>query len=276
MVLPRSGVGVVPPWLLIGVKNQRAIRLDLRRRDEISVRPEYEPGQPEPFAFPLAPAQADPRCELHLRCGELEATLYIADGLDGMLGLVRDAMAIPRERGPVVDAVLFLGHLPVWVAEQTIHVGPSRLGLDSVRRSALAGETLSLEHGRLPAAMAMFPVAIVERDGAPRLPVDAESRYAGEYVIDEDRVVVSIGDALTAAIDGVPIALMYRGDDLFTIRSFDGSGSSCGSPTMRTGSRRRSSSSFPSTIIPRSPPRHAPDSWWDRGSPSSVWSPSCP
>jgi hypothetical protein len=71
LLLPRSGVGVEPPWLIIAPLGSAAIRIDLRILDRISV----------PTGEPM----------IVLECNELEVGLDIAEGHEAALTISRAA-----------------------------------------------------------------------------------------------------------------------------------------------------------------------------------------
>ena len=115
-LLPRSGVGVIAPWLVIAPPGNPVIRIDLRLLDQIRVRSEEDDDdeEPEEAGGPVEDAQHDRRCELILSCFELDVGIYIADGPEAVERLVKEAAPFTREKSgtentlPVknVDAVV--------------------------------------------------------------------------------------------------------------------------------------------------------------------------
>lgn len=89
---PRSGVGVVAPWLVIAPPGNPVIRLDLRLLDRVAVwdgsEDDDRPG-------------AEPRSHLMLACGGLDTCLYIADGADAVEAIVREAAPLTRDGASV-------------------------------------------------------------------------------------------------------------------------------------------------------------------------------
>ena len=51
---PKSGIGVVAPWLLIAHPGYPIIRLDLRLLDRVEIRPESEPDDEAELDGPTA------------------------------------------------------------------------------------------------------------------------------------------------------------------------------------------------------------------------------
>ncbi len=90
-LLPKSGVAVIAPWLVIAPAGNSVIRLDLRLLDCIEIRPEAEDDEPEDVD-----PERDRLCEIMLTCGELEVAVYIADGPDAAARIVNAAAPLTR------------------------------------------------------------------------------------------------------------------------------------------------------------------------------------
>ena len=96
-LLPRSGVGVVAPWLVIAPPGNPVIRVDLRVLDRVTARSE-EDEEPEEMGDPVVVPQHDRRCDLVLSCYELDVCIYIADGPEAVERLVQEAAPFTREK----------------------------------------------------------------------------------------------------------------------------------------------------------------------------------
>jgi len=153
--LPESGLAVLDPWLIIAVKNNPLIRLDLRALDRIT----------------LADA---PGAAILLVCADLEIGLDVVEGRAAAEGLVRDAAPHTREaigRVSPVDAsrILFVGHDAVRIRDGFVEIGDCAFRWDEVRDHALRGGTLPLPGGGLlQAAMALLAVAAFHRERSDR------------------------------------------------------------------------------------------------------------
>ena len=106
-LLPRSGVGVVAPWLMIAPPGNPVIRLDLRLLDRVEIRPE---GEPDDQAAEPDESPHDRLCDVLLVCGDLEVALHIADGPEAAERIVQDAAPLTRGtadsvRAPAIEAV---------------------------------------------------------------------------------------------------------------------------------------------------------------------------
>lgn len=182
-LLPRSGVGVAAPWLVIAPPGNPVIRLDLRMLDRVAAWGDEEADRE---------SGAAPRGNLMLVCGEVDACLYIADGVEAVERIVREASPLTRERaaasppdstlqpktrstsdeasahGPDAAAdvapFLFVGDDAVLSRGDFIQVGRFAYRISEVRDYALQGANIPLGEGRLlQAALAMFVVAAAER-----------------------------------------------------------------------------------------------------------------
>jgi hypothetical protein len=89
-LLPKSGVGVVAPWLVIAPPGNPVIRLDLRQIDRVAPTEETEENEEN------EDADRGPRYSLLLACGELEVALYVADGREAVARLVSAAAPLTR------------------------------------------------------------------------------------------------------------------------------------------------------------------------------------
>lgn len=100
-LLPRSGVGVVGSWLVIAPIGNPVIRIDLRLIDRVDLFGSEGPAREGDYW--ASPARLS---DLILVCGELEVSLYIADGPDAVQGLARQALLWTREHryAPELDA----------------------------------------------------------------------------------------------------------------------------------------------------------------------------
>ena len=90
-LLPKSGVAVVAPWLVIAPAGNPVIRLDLRLLDHVEIRPESEDDDPDDVD-----AERHRLCEVVLTCGELDVGLYIADGPEAAARIVSAAAPLTR------------------------------------------------------------------------------------------------------------------------------------------------------------------------------------
>lgn len=97
-LLPRSGVGVVAPWLVIAPPGYPILRVDLRVLDQVRVRSEEEDEEPDEAGDPVVGPHRDRRCELMLSCHELDVSVYIADGPAAVERLVQEAAPFTREK----------------------------------------------------------------------------------------------------------------------------------------------------------------------------------
>ena len=174
-LLPRSGVGVVSPWLVIAPPGNPAIRVDLRGLDRVALQTDDDESDDAPDVedFDAKAEDGDPRCNVILVCGDLEVALYISDGPEAVDRIVREAEPLTRESAGDDVAVdlshlLFVGNDPVLQLGECIQVGAVKFRISEVREYALRGANIPLPGGRLlQAAMALLVVAASERDAAP-------------------------------------------------------------------------------------------------------------
>jgi hypothetical protein len=162
-LLPKSGIGVVPPWLVIAPPENPPIRLDLRMLDWIRVGTGAEPDESE------IEDGHDPRCDLILACEGLEVAIYVADGPEAVEGVIRDAAPCTREAGHAtavaLEEVLIVGADPVLQRGDYIQIGSLAFRIDEVTEYAMHGANLPLSGGRLiQAAMALLVVAAARRE----------------------------------------------------------------------------------------------------------------
>ena len=98
-LLPKSGVGVVGPWLVIAPPGNPVIRIDLRLLDRTELLGEID-ERDAAHDDPDAPdAVSDRRRDVILVCGDLEVALYIADGAEAAERIVADSAPWTRENG---------------------------------------------------------------------------------------------------------------------------------------------------------------------------------
>lgn len=160
-LLPRSGVAVIGPWLVIMPPGNPAIRIDLRMVD---VRPATadDAGESDVDGWP------DPESHVVLALDDLEVSLYIADGPEAAADLVQQAATAQRsgtrtDRGPLV----LVDDEPVVRRGDYLIVGQLAFAIGEVREYALRGANLPLGNGRLlQAATALLVVAASERDAS--------------------------------------------------------------------------------------------------------------
>jgi len=160
-LLPKSGVGVAAPWLVISCPRNPVIRLDLRQLDRVAIRAVDSDSTGDDAD------EYDPNCELLLVRGELEVALYIEDGADAARSLV--AQAAPLAHSVVADTeakdplsrdrLLFVGDDPVLHRGEVIQIGRIAFKVNEVSEYALQGASLPLPGNQvIRAAMAMLVV----------------------------------------------------------------------------------------------------------------------
>lgn len=166
--LSRSGVGVDPPWLVMAPTGTPPIRIDLRVLDRIEVCPDGKPDDDEPESGERS--GHDPACEVRLTCGDLEVGLYVADGPEAALEVVRHAAPLTRAmaRGDAptdLEKFVLVGDDAVCCRGDKLTVGAIAFAIAEVREYALRGANVPV--GRscvLQAAVAMLVVAATERE----------------------------------------------------------------------------------------------------------------
>ncbi|NVB81974.1 MAG: hypothetical protein HOV81_26570 [Kofleriaceae bacterium] len=168
-LLPKSGVGVVAPWLVIAPPGNAIIRIDLRLLDRVRLHGDDEGDEPDDAHDALS--------NLILVCGDLEIAIYVADGPEAVQRIRAEAAPWTRDNGGVDsweapsladrDAFVLVGSDAVRCRGEHIEIGPLKLRVDEVREYAIRGANLPLEHGQLlQAATALLVVAAEERDAA--------------------------------------------------------------------------------------------------------------
>ena len=85
-------------WLVIAPSGNPAIFLDLRVLDRIGVAPPGNADEDSDESEDSMGNEPDHRSYLLLVCGELEATLYVADGPESVAGIVRAAAPWSRDQ----------------------------------------------------------------------------------------------------------------------------------------------------------------------------------
>ncbi len=100
-LLPRSGVGVLAPWLVIAPAGNPVIRIDLRLLDSVEIldSDEYEERDPSEDAEERERRRAD----VVLMCGDLDVAMYIADGPEAAMRIVREAAPLTRRNAGCHD-----------------------------------------------------------------------------------------------------------------------------------------------------------------------------
>src|SRR5687768_2803743 len=88
-LLPKSGIGVVAPWLVIAPPGNPVIRIDLRFLDRVELLGEVH--EDDDRATPPAPARSERR-DLLLVCGDLEVAIYVADGPEAAARIAAEAV----------------------------------------------------------------------------------------------------------------------------------------------------------------------------------------
>jgi hypothetical protein len=171
-LLPRSGVGIVAPWLVIAPPGNDIIRIDLRHLDRVRIHGDDEDDEPDE-------AQGA-RCDLILVCGDLEISIHVADGPEAVQHVLAEAVPWTRDNGgpdkplpraiddsweaPDRNAFVLVGSDAVRCRGELVEVGRLAFRIDEVRQYALRGANLPLERGRLlQAATALLTVAAEER-----------------------------------------------------------------------------------------------------------------
>lgn len=165
LLLPRSGVGVVAPWLVIAPATE-VIRIDLRLIDRVEVLGVTESA--EESQEEASPGQSN----LLLVCGDLEVAVFIADGTGATRQLSEQAVAYTREATKTssgdLDRFVVIDEDPVVLRGDRLQIGTLAFRIGDVREYALRGANIPLRHGRMvQAAMALLVVAAAERDLAP-------------------------------------------------------------------------------------------------------------
>ncbi len=182
-LLPRSGVGVVGPWLVIAPPENPVIRIDLRLIDAVEL---------------VGSKASVEQRDLLLSCGGLEVAIFIADGPEASQRLARACASWTRTQAttaldntatieatiadddpdqvrlhdpPTLAKFVVAGSDPVLEQGNYIRVGRRSFRISEVREYAVRGANLPLEGGGLlQAAMAMCVVAAAERDAELREP----------------------------------------------------------------------------------------------------------
>ena len=93
-LLPKSGVGIFPPWLVISSPGNPVTRLDLRVLDAVEIIAEGK-GHDSDTCDRM---EDDSSSNLLLACGEVEVVLHIEDGVDATTRLVEQAAPFTRAR----------------------------------------------------------------------------------------------------------------------------------------------------------------------------------
>lgn len=164
-LLPKSGVGVVGPWLVIAPADAPVIRVDLRLLDRVEIGPPIEEN-----VHHSDPRDVEARgSEVLLVCGDVTIALGVADGYKAAERLVATAAALTGSLadGDIRDALptfLVVDRTVVRLRGDFIQVGSVAFRVTEVREYAEAGANLPLPGGHmLQAAMAMLVVAAAER-----------------------------------------------------------------------------------------------------------------
>jgi len=149
-VLPMSGIGVIAPWLVLAPIGHPVIRLDLRRLDRVEVLKDVSEDDDD------AEAVVD-RWSLLLVCGQLEVAMFVADGLEAVQRLVREATPLTRDHAATDDH-------PSARAVAT-DVAPEASPGPATHASLLFLNEIAVESGRLPPRKydLIKPVMIVGR-----------------------------------------------------------------------------------------------------------------
>jgi hypothetical protein len=168
-LLPRSGIGVSGPWLVIAPADSEVIRVDLRQLDHVTMYSEDD-GETE-NASDRTRVQRDLHdrsSQILLACGDLEVALYVADGREAAQRIVAQASPftgkLTRGDGREAIPLLLVDEDVVWLRNEYIQVGTVAFLVSEVREYALDGENLPLPGSRvIQAAMALLVVAVEER-----------------------------------------------------------------------------------------------------------------
>lgn len=149
--LPKSGLMVFEPWLVMAVRRNPVIRINLHALDEIRL-----------------VGDGDEVSAVLLVCGDLEIALDVAEGREAAERIIREASLHTRAAGVTSvehDELIVVGEDPVLVRDHRLHIGTGSFALDEVRDRAVDGELLRLPGGGvIQAAMALLVVAAIERD----------------------------------------------------------------------------------------------------------------
>jgi hypothetical protein len=167
--LPPSWVGVDPPWLVIAPPGNPAIRIDLRVLDRIEVCPQGKPDDDDEFESREWP-EHDQACDVRLTCGDLEVGLYVADGPEAALEIVRHAApltrAVARGDAPTdLEKFVLVGDDAVCCRGDKLTVGAIAFAIGEVREYALRGANVPVGGSCvLQAAVALLVIAATERE----------------------------------------------------------------------------------------------------------------
>jgi hypothetical protein len=165
-LLPRSGIGVVPPWLVIAPPGNPVIRVDLRVLDRVEL---VGPASIDDDKESDRDAATANQLDLVLVCGDLEVALAIADGPEAARQIAEQATSLTREStatAPPADLehMLIVGTDVVFQRGEYIVIGTLGFRIHEVREYALRGQNVPLTGGRLlQAALALLVVAAAER-----------------------------------------------------------------------------------------------------------------
>jgi hypothetical protein len=160
-LLPRSGAGVVDPWLVLAPPGSPVVRIDLRAVDRVAV---------SQRGWSLRSLlRGSRRHHIEVACGEFEIEVYVADGRDAIANLVRQAEPIVHatagRRSEYVAALVLVDDQAVTLRDDLICVGALAFRTKEVRDYASRGANLPLTGGRpLQAAVAMLVVAAADRE----------------------------------------------------------------------------------------------------------------
>lgn len=99
-LLPKSGIGVVAPWLVIAPPGNPVIRIDLRLLDRVELigKADIE-GDDGGEGDAAETGSSDERRDVLLVCGDLEVALVVADGPEAAARIAAEALPWTREHG---------------------------------------------------------------------------------------------------------------------------------------------------------------------------------
>jgi hypothetical protein len=93
-LLPKSGIGVVAPWLVIAPSGNPVIRIDLRLLDRVELIGNIDGDEEDNEG-----ATSDEQRDVLLVCGDLEVALHVADGPEAAARIAAEALPWTREHG---------------------------------------------------------------------------------------------------------------------------------------------------------------------------------
>jgi len=155
-LLPRSHLGVDPPWLVVAAPGNPVIRLDVRLLDDVTLAGvELDDAGAVPSSAPPA---------IVLAAGDLEVALDVVEGAAAarqIADALRPLTRAGRTGAPPVAVGLtglVVGTDEVVVRDEVMYVGRTAFAVEQVRALGEAGENLPLPEGEVQAALALLVI----------------------------------------------------------------------------------------------------------------------